>query len=780
MKFSDHRLKSIVESYSTEFGEGFNDKDASGGMVKREQRKSLIRTEFGQISAVQISDGPSTGPYHLQFITLEPNSLFLPVLLNAGMVFYVRSGRGRLSWTDEGDLKRMSLKRGDVFRLQPGTVFFVESNLELNEREKLRIYAMFSNTEDEAFEPSIGAYTSISDLVLGFDKKVLASAFKVSEDVIEAITNATKPPAMIHALPKTKTNIWQLEDRFLEAFVIGRRNPLQAAEGNKNKKSFNILDAKPDFKNCNGWSLTVDKKDLKVLKRTNIGIFMVNLTKGSMMGPHWNPMANEIAVVLQGQGMVRVVCPSTALKANCKDLNFRVEEGDVFAVPRFHPMAQMSFNNDSFVFMGFSTTTEKNYPQFLAGKNSILHALNKQILALSFNVTKTTIDQLLSPQRDSVILECTSCAEEAESAMEEDIEKEKEKEKERKEEEEAKKREEEDEKREEEEAKKREEEKKRQEEEAKKREEEEAAKRAEEEAKKREEEKKRQEEEAEKRAVDEDAKKEEQAEAAAREREEEKREQEEARKREEAAQREQEEAMKQEEARKRAEEEAAREREEEKREQEEAREREEAAQREQEQEEEAQREQAEEARKRAEEEAAAREREEEKREQEEARKREEAAQREQEEAMKQEEARERAEEEAAREREEEKREQEEAREREEAAQREQEQEEEAQREQAEEARKRAEEEAAVREREEEMREQEEARDREEAAQREQEQEEEAQREQAEEARKRAEEKKREEGGGGKSEEEEAAARKREEEKNVFEPPFNPSYSASRA
>ena len=103
---------------------------------------------------------------------------------------------------------------------------------------------------------------------------------KVSEDVIEAITNATKPPAMIHALPKTKTNIWQLEDRFLTAFVIGRRSPLQA-ETNSNKKSFNILDAKPDFENCNGWSLTVDKKDLKVLKRTNIGIFMVNLTKVS-------------------------------------------------------------------------------------------------------------------------------------------------------------------------------------------------------------------------------------------------------------------------------------------------------------------------------------------------------------------------------------------------------------------------------------------------------------------------------------------------------------------
>ncbi|KAL5754711.1 hypothetical protein ACOSP7_022931 [Xanthoceras sorbifolium] len=623
--------------------EDFSDDQGFGCVViTREERKSLAETEFGEISAVNVSDGLK-GRYYLQLITLEPSSLFLPVLLHAGMVFYVSSGSGKLSWTDEGDIKRVQLKRGDIYRLQPGTVFFVESNLELIEREKLRIYAMFSNTDEEAFEPSIGPYTSMSDLVLGFDKKVLAAAFKVPEDVIEAITTTTKPPAMVHALPKEKTNIWQLEDRFLKAFIVGRGGGPLLAEENDKKKTFNIFDAKPDFKNCNGWSITVNKKELKLLKRSNIGVFMVNLTKGSMMGPHWNPMASEIAIVLHGQGMVRVVCPSTADQSDCKDMRFRVEEGDVFVVPRFHPMAQMSFNNDSFVFMGFSTATHRNHPQFLAGKNSVLHALNKQILALSFNVTKVTIDELLTPQRESVILDCTSCAEEEERAMEEQIQKEKEeqkkKEEKKKEEEEAKKREEEEKKKEEEEEAAR----KREEEEEKKREEEEEKKREEEEARKREEEeeKKREEEEAARKREEKEEKKREEEEAR-------KREEEEARKREEEAarKREEEEEKKREEgkARKR-EEEAARKREEEKREQEEAKRREEEAEAEQE-----------EARRQEEErehgggggggggdreEEAARKREGKKKEQEEAKRREEAAETEQEEARRQEEERKR-------------------------------------------------------------------------------------------------------------------------------------------
>ena len=43
-------------------------------------------------------------------------------------------------------------------------------------------------------------------------------------------------------------------------------------------KAYNIHEADPDFKNCNAWSLTVNKHDLRLLRDSNIGVFM-NLTK---------------------------------------------------------------------------------------------------------------------------------------------------------------------------------------------------------------------------------------------------------------------------------------------------------------------------------------------------------------------------------------------------------------------------------------------------------------------------------------------------------------------
>ncbi|MBA0590462.1 hypothetical protein Gorai_019167, partial [Gossypium raimondii] len=497
-----------VESYSHRHA------STVGQLVLKHDRKLLTQTEHGEISAAIVTDG-TKGPYHLQFITLEPNSVFLPVLLHANMVFFVHTGSGTLSWTDDDDMRDVNLRKGDVYRLPEGSAFYVQSSLEA-EREKLRIYAIFTNSEDDIYEPSIGAYSSITDVVLGFDTRVLQAAFKVPEDLIE-IMRASKPPAIIHAVQKEGKMLVEWQARLLKAFLGGNRDGFfHSINGKKTKKkmrAYNVLEADPDFENCNGWSLTVDRKDLHILKHSNIGLFMVNLTKGSMMAPHWNPRASEIAIVLQGQGMVRVVCSSNSKECECRDMRYRVREGDIFAVPRFHPMAQMSFNNDSFVFMGFSTlTTKRNHPQFLVGKKSALRIMDKQILALSFNVSNATIDQLLKPQRESVILDCTSCAEEEERLMVEEIERER-----KEEEEEARKR------REEEEAKRKEEEeaqkRREEEEEARRREEEEEAKRREEkEARRREEEEeaRREEEEEARRREEEDARRREEEEGATR------------------------------------------------------------------------------------------------------------------------------------------------------------------------------------------------------------------------------------------------------------------------
>ncbi|KAL8531944.1 hypothetical protein ACS0TY_008521 [Phlomoides rotata] len=92
---------------------------------------------------------------------------------------------------------------------------------------------------------------------------------------------------------------------------------------------------------------------------------MGNLTAGSMMEPNWNSMAAEVVVVLKGLGMVRVVCSKLSQGRVCRNTRFEVGEGDMFLVPRLHAKAHMAFNDGAFVFMGFSSVSEGQQPQFL-------------------------------------------------------------------------------------------------------------------------------------------------------------------------------------------------------------------------------------------------------------------------------------------------------------------------------------------------------------------------------------------------------------------------------
>ncbi|CAJ1930033.1 unnamed protein product [Sphenostylis stenocarpa] len=371
-------------------------KPQEGPVVEKDQWRKLLVTEFGQITALDIKEDPEKLPYHLQFITLEPNSLFLPVLLHADVVFYVHTGSGKLTWVNDDGTGTIPLRKGDLCSLGEESVFYIQSDLEA-ERRKLRIYAMFTNTKDNTFNPSIGAYSRINELVKGFDKKIMQAALKVPDDLIDEIINKRNTPAIVHAVSKQRNVVQEPEASFLKNFL--------GVGSNSNKlEKYNIFDHDPDFRNRYGWSVAVTKRQLKSLKRTNIGFLMVTLARGSTMGPHWNPKATELAVAVEGKGVVRVVCGSNNEdETACQNMRFKVNAGDAFVVQRFHSMAQMSFNDEAFVFLGFSTSAKDNHPQFLSGKGSVLHKLDKHIMATSLGVSDRTVDDLLHSPQDSII-----------------------------------------------------------------------------------------------------------------------------------------------------------------------------------------------------------------------------------------------------------------------------------------------------------------------------------------------------------------------------------------
>ncbi|KDP44100.1 hypothetical protein JCGZ_05567 [Jatropha curcas] len=191
----------------------------------------------------------------------------------------------------------------------------------------------------------------------------------------------------------------------LMSSVFGQENEKKKRERTgKSPKSYNMYKT-PDFKNNYGSSIALDDTSYDPLKHSGIGVYFVNLTAGSMMAPHVNPTATEYGIVLRGTGVIQIVYPNgtQAMKA-------KVAENDVFWVPRYHPFCQIASRTAPFEFFGFTTSAQKNRPQFLAGSNSVLTTLRGPELATAFGLSEEGLEHFVNSQRESVILPSASAA----------------------------------------------------------------------------------------------------------------------------------------------------------------------------------------------------------------------------------------------------------------------------------------------------------------------------------------------------------------------------------
>jgi oxalate decarboxylase/phosphoglucose isomerase-like protein (cupin superfamily) len=124
-----------------------------------------------------------------------------------------------------------------------------------------------------------------------------------------------------------------------------------------------------------------------------------------MMAPHVNPRATEYTIVLRGYGRIQILFPNGS---NAMEKEIKV--GDIFYIPRYFPFCQIASRNGPLEFIGFTTSSEKSNPQFLAGAASLLKTLLGPELAASFGVSVDTMRDVVDAQHDAVILSSTWAA----------------------------------------------------------------------------------------------------------------------------------------------------------------------------------------------------------------------------------------------------------------------------------------------------------------------------------------------------------------------------------
>ncbi|KAE8711410.1 hypothetical protein F3Y22_tig00110294pilonHSYRG00054 [Hibiscus syriacus] len=421
-KGEKQRRKEREREESGEEGEGGR---RAEDMFLMRRSTRVIRTDAGEMRVVRSLGGRIIEkPLHIGFITMEPQSLFIPQYLDSSLILFVRTGEARVGCIYKDEMVERRLKIGDVFPIPAGSTFYI---LNPGEGQRLHIICSIDPSESlnlDTFQSFfIGGGTYPASVLAGFSPETLSSAFNVSVSRLTEMLSRQQEGPIVHIAPAHAPSIWtklsQLkeEDRLMQVkrMVQGEVEQVKEwswwslfgmfseNEGNlfkdKAPDSYNIYKKSPDFRNDYGWSVAVDGSDYKPLKDHGTGIYLVNLTAGSMMAPHMNPRASEYGIVLRGSGRIQIVFPNGTLGMDTK-----VREGDVFWVPRYFAFCQLASRSSPFEFFGFTTSSLKNRPQFLVGANSLLHTFNTPELAAAFGVTEERIRRFINAQNEAVIL----------------------------------------------------------------------------------------------------------------------------------------------------------------------------------------------------------------------------------------------------------------------------------------------------------------------------------------------------------------------------------------
>ncbi|XP_022732472.1 vicilin-like seed storage protein At2g28490 [Durio zibethinus] len=393
--------------------------------------KPVMKTDAGEMRVVKSLGGRIIEkPLHIGFITMEPNTLFIPQYLDSSLILFVRAGEARLGCIYKDQMVERRLKIGDVYQIAAGSTFYI-----LNPGEGQRLHIICSIDPSESLNLGtfqsffIGGGTYPTSILAGFGPETLSAAFNVSVSKVREILSKQQEGPFVYVTKSHVQSIWtkfsQLQEhdrlKYLKRMVQGE--PEQKKEwswwklfdtifgiedNNMNDKapdSYNIYKRSHDFENNYGWSIALDGTEYSPLKDSGIGIYLVNLTAGSMLAPHVNPRATEYGIVLRGTGRIQIVSPNGTLAMDAK-----VKEGDVFWVPRYFAFCQIASRTGPLEFFGFTTSSRKNRPQFLVGANSFLHILNSPELAAAFGVSDKRIRRVIDAQHNAVILPSPTAA----------------------------------------------------------------------------------------------------------------------------------------------------------------------------------------------------------------------------------------------------------------------------------------------------------------------------------------------------------------------------------
>ncbi|KAK1599266.1 hypothetical protein QYE76_008185 [Lolium multiflorum] len=407
----------------------------------------IVRSDQGSVEALRPFNEESRllrgiKNYRVTIIKANPRSFIVPGYPDADGISYVVQGEGVLTVIENGEKRSYTVRQGDVVVAPAGTIRHLANT---DGRRKLIV----ANILHTISVPGKFQYFLGESLVSSLSKRVQRAAFKTSEERLERLfgRQGQKQGFIVRASEE------QVRELRRQASEGGQSHhwPLPPFGGDS-RDTYNLLQQRPTIANRHGRLYEADARSFRALADQDVRVAFANITAGSMTAPYYNTQSVKIALVLEGEGEVEIVCPhlsqdserhqqgqSERSKGRRREeeddereqqhqhqgrgsrseseseeqqqekyqtIRARVSPGSAFVVPPGHPVVEISSSRGSanLQVVCFEINAQKNERVWLAGKNNVLAKLDRPAKELTFGAPAREVDEVLEAQKDEGFL----------------------------------------------------------------------------------------------------------------------------------------------------------------------------------------------------------------------------------------------------------------------------------------------------------------------------------------------------------------------------------------
>ncbi|VAH95941.1 unnamed protein product [Triticum turgidum subsp. durum] len=388
--------------------------------------RRIIRSDHGFVKALRPFDEVSRllrgiRNYRVAIMEVNPRAFVVPGLTDADGVGYVAQGEGVLTVIENGEKRSYTVRQGDVIVAPAGSIMHLANT---DGRRKLVIAKILHTIS----VPGKFQYFSAKPLLASLSKRVLTAALKTSDERLGSLLGSRQgkeeEEKSISIVRASEEQLRELRRQASEGDQ-GHHWPLPPFRGDS-RDTFNLLEQRPKIANRHGRLYEADARSFHALAQHDVRVAVANITPGSMTAPYLNTQSFKLAVVLEGEGEVEIVCPHLGRDSERREqehgkgrwrseeeeddrrqqrrrgsgseseeeqdqqryetVRARVSRGSAFVVPPGHPVVEIASSRGSsnLQVVCFEINAERNERVWLAGRNNVIAKLDDPAQELAF------------------------------------------------------------------------------------------------------------------------------------------------------------------------------------------------------------------------------------------------------------------------------------------------------------------------------------------------------------------------------------------------------------